>query len=132
MTPLAGLLWWHWVIALLALVAGLGVSPVLGLRRSLHRLSQVIRKVPRVFPTAPASDHWKQRAAIAYSERLLIHGVQASIALLPAVALPLTALRFLSGDWQRAFEAAAEPGFVVACIVTGCAWWWLRHGHPQR
>ncbi len=132
MTGSADLPWLVWAVALLALLAGLELSSLLGLRPASRRLREVLRKVPRVLPTAAASDHWKQRAAMAYSGRLLISGIQAGAALLPAAALPLSTLRLFTGDWERAFDAGAEPVFILACLMTGSTWWWLRRVDAQR
>lgn len=132
MSAAAGLQWWHWAVGLLALLAGLELSLMLGLLLACRRLGEVLRKVPRVLPAAAASDHWKQRAAIAYSGRLFTSGARAGAALSSAAALPLSALRLFTGSWEGAFHAGAEPAFVLACVMTGGAWWWLRYGDAQR
>lgn len=115
---------------LAGVVAGTAVAVEVAMAsRLLPRLKQIgvlLRRPISVLGSPRISDHWKERAAIGYSARILSASATA-LAALAATSAPLAAAAWwAAGSLDRAPEMLASPACLTASVATGAAWWALR------
>ena len=116
----------QWVLLAIATIAAVELVLRLDIAGRIRRLLTVVRKVLRVAKSNTISDHWKERAMLAYAGQMLV----ASLTLLTMFFLVLSplAIAVAVGAWMSVPLLALLMGMpgVLACILIACVYLPLR------
>jgi hypothetical protein len=92
----------------------------------LKAIGGLLRRPFAVLSSPRISDHWKERAAVGYSLRILAAS-SAALASLAATSAPLATVAWLAaGSLDRAPGMIVSPIFLAASVSTGAVWSVLR------
>ena len=124
MTQAAGIV--QWALLAVATIAAIELVLLLDIAGRIQRLLTVVRKVLRVAKSNTISDHWKERAMLAYAGQMFA----ASLTLLALFLLVLSPLAIAAavGIWVNIpfLALLMDVAGVLACIVIACIYLPLR------
>lgn len=116
----------QWLLLAVATIAAVELVLRLDIADTIRRLLAVVRKVLRIMQSDAISDHWKERAMLAYSGRMF----SASLLLLAMLLLVVSPFAILAavGIWiDMPLLALFMSGTgVLVSIVIACAYLPLR------
>lgn len=116
----------QWALLAIATIAAVELVLRVDIAGTIRRLLTVVRKVLRVMKSDAISDHWKERAMLAYSGRMF----SASLLLLAMLLLAVSPFAILAavGIWiDIPFAALLMSGTgVLVSIAIACAYLPLR------
>jgi hypothetical protein len=116
----------QWALLAIATIAAVELVLRLGIGDTIRRLLTVVRKVLRIMKSDTISDHWKERAMLAYSGQML----SASLMLLAMLLLAVAPFAILAavGTWiDMPMLALLVSGTgVLVSIAIACAYLPLR------
>jgi hypothetical protein len=116
----------QWALLAIATIAAVELVVRLGIGSTIRRLLAVVRKVLRIMKSDTISDHWKERAMLAYAGQMFSASLMLLAMLLLAVA-PFAILAALGAWIGMPFFALLLSGTgVLVCIAIACAYLPLR------
>jgi hypothetical protein len=116
----------QWALLAIATIAAVELVVRLGIGGTIRRLLAVVRKVLRIMKSDTISDHWKERAMLAYAGQMFSASLMLLAMLLLAVA-PFAILAALGAWIGMPFFALLLSGTgVLFSIAIACAYLPLR------
>lgn len=116
----------QWALLAIATIAAVELVLRLDMAGTLRRLLKVLRKVLRMMQSDAISDHWKERAMLAYSGQMF----SASLRLLAMLLLAVSPFAILAavGTWMdMPLPALLMSGTgVLVSLAIACAYLPLR------
>lgn len=116
----------QWALLAVATIAAVELVLRLDIADTIRRLLAVVRKVLRIMQSDAISDHWKERAMLAYSGQMF----SASLMLLAMLLLAVSPFAILAavGIWiDMPLLALLMSGTgVLVCAAIACAYLPLR------
>jgi len=121
---------WQLGAAMVAGAAAVEIASLAKLRDRLGYAGSIMGRASRMLQSRRISDHWKERAATAYSARLIRSVAGLAITLMAAVAPCAVLLRLSADSWRMAMLMAISPPLLAAVTLGSVGWWWLRRDDP--
>lgn len=116
----------QWALLAIATIAAVELVLRLDVAGTIRRLLTVVRKVLRIMKSDTISDHWKERAMLAYSGQMF----SASLMLLAMLLLALAPFAVLAavGTWMDIpfLALLTSAAGVLVCVAIACAYLPLR------
>lgn len=116
----------QWALLAIATIAAVELVLRLDVAGTIRRLLAVVRKVLRIMKSDTISDHWKERAMLAYSGQMF----SASLMLLAMLLLALAPFAVLAavGTWMDIpfLALLTSAAGVLVCVAIACAYLPLR------
>ena len=116
----------QWALLAIATIAAVELVLRLHLAERSKRLLLVVRKVSRTMQSNRISDHWKERAVLAYAGQLF----SASVTLLALLVLAFSPFAIAVAIGVRAdiplLAALTDFVGILVCTTIACIYLWLR------
>jgi hypothetical protein len=116
----------QWAFLAVATIAMIELVLRLNVAGAIQRLLTVLKKVLRTLKSSRISDHWKERAMLAYSGRMFVASLTL-LALFLLVLAPIAIFALLASRFGVPFvPLLTDVTGIVACIVIACIYLPLR------
>jgi hypothetical protein len=119
----------NWLVAGIVTIAAVEIFlrlPLVGVGR---RLLQCIQRGQRIIYARKASDHWKQKALLAYSWRIAVDTLRLGVLMLGGmipVVIATILLDLVLSPGQSTYHLMSSAAGAVFCSVVAVAYWPLR------
>ena len=116
----------QWLLLAAATIAAVELVLRLNVAGAAHRLLVVVKKVLRTLKSDRISDHWKERAMLAYAGRMFVSSL--TLLALFVAALSPVAILAVAAAWLGVplYALLMDATGIVASLVIACLYLPLR------